>query len=279
MRSEGMRVGIIGGYGGMGSLFAGIFARSGHEVLRSGRNTALSNTDLAAGCDLVMVSVPIRSTVAVIREIAPLLREDQVLCDLTSLKAAPVEAMLASRAEVIGLHPMFGPGVRSLQGQTIVATPSRCGDETLDLLLSIFRHEGARITITTPRHHDEVMAVVQGLAHFSTLSIAEAMRRLGADPLEMLAFTSPVYRIEMDLVGRILGQDAGLYGDILQCNPCVPDVLSAFAAAVASLKENVESRDPERFEAFFRDNRERFDSYIPQATAESEAIIEALVMR
>ena len=274
-----MRVGIIGGYGGMGSLFAGIFARAGHEVLRSGRNTACSNADIARSCDLVMVSVPIRSTVAVIREIAPLLAEDQVLCDLCSLKAAPVEAMLASRAEVIGLHPMFGPNTRSLQGQTIVATPSRCREETLDALLSIFRREGARITITTPEHHDEVMAVVQGLAHFSTLSVAEAMRRLGVEPLEMLAFTSPVYRIEMDLVGRILGQDAGLYGDILQCNPRVPDVLSAFAAAVDSLKEDVESRDPERFAAFFRENRERFEAYIPRATAESEAMIEALVER
>jgi prephenate dehydrogenase len=274
-----MRVGIIGGYGGMGSLFAGIFSRAGHEVLCSGRNTALTNADLAGRCDLVMVSVPIRSTVAVIREIAPLLDEGQVICDLTSLKAAPVEAMLASRAEVIGFHPMFGPGVKSLQNQTIVATPSRCREKTLEALLAIFRREGARITLTTPEHHDEVMAVVQGLTHFATLSIAEAMRRLEVDPLEMLAFTSPVYRIEMDLVGRILGQDAALYGDILQCNPRVPEVLSAFAGAVASLREDVESKDPERFADFFRGNRNKFDHYIPQATEESEAMIEALVLR
>jgi hypothetical protein len=117
-----MLAGIIGGTGQMGRFFAKVFKQAGWEVIVSGTKTPLTSRDVAEMADLIMVSVPIRTTVGVIREVAPLLSEEQVLCDLTSLKVEPVRAMLASRAEVIGLHPMFGPGAVSLRGQTIVAT-------------------------------------------------------------------------------------------------------------------------------------------------------------
>src|SRR5512136_573051 len=100
-----MKAGIIGGTGKMGGLFAGVLARAGWEVMVSGRSTHLTIRELADRTDLVMVSVPIRETVPVIRAIAPHLRADQVLCDLTSLKVVPVRAMLESRAQVIGFHP------------------------------------------------------------------------------------------------------------------------------------------------------------------------------
>ena len=39
-----------------------------------------------------------------------------LIMDLTSLKKEPVEAMLKySEAEVIGIHPLFGPRERSLR--------------------------------------------------------------------------------------------------------------------------------------------------------------------
>ncbi|MFA7562758.1 MAG: prephenate dehydrogenase/arogenate dehydrogenase family protein [Methanoculleus sp.] len=274
-----MLAGIIGGTGQMGRFFAGVFKAAGWETIVSGRATPLTNRDVAETADVVMVSVPIRTTVAVIREIAPLLSEEQVFCDLTSLKVEPVREMLASRAEVIGLHPMFGPGAASLQGQTIVATPARCSPETLDGLLSVFRDQGAVITLSTPEDHDRMMAVIQGLTHFGTLAKAEAIRRTGADVAETLQFTSPVYRIEMGLVGRILAQDAGLYGDILQMNPAVPEVLSEFEEAIRALREIVESGDADRFRDFFSANADHYASYLAAATEETDDLINHVVKR
>jgi prephenate dehydrogenase len=274
-----MKVGIIGGTGAMGGFFAEVFRRAGHQVRSSGRSTASENRGIAETSDLVMVSVPIRSTVAVIREIAPLLAEDQILCDLTSIKAEPVAAMLESRAEVVGLHPMFGPSAGSLAGQTIVVTPARCRDETLALFTGIFAGEGAVVTLTTPERHDAMMAIVQGLTHFATLALAETVRRTGMDATEMLAFMSPVYRIELGLVGRILGQDPGLYADILEMNPAVPGVLDEFLRSAADLREIVASGDPEGFEGFFKTNAEWFGGYLPRASQETDAMIRALVNR
>ncbi len=272
-----MLVGIIGGTGAMGRTFAGIFERAGHRVICSGRNTALTNSDLAKKSDLVLVSVPIHSTVSVISEIAPLLRPDQVICDLTSVKEAPVAAMLASKAQVLGLHPMFGPGVSSFGGQTIIATPARCDEITADAILGIFTNEGARITIATAQEHDRMMAIVQGVTHFATLALADTMRRCGIDIDAILQFTSPVYRIELGLIGRILGQDGTLYADILRCNPSVPGVLKAFEASVASLMEGVSADDPERFMRFFRENADIFTDYVPRAMQDTDKMIEALV--
>jgi len=274
-----MLAGIIGGTGQMGRFFAEVFRAAGWEVVVSGTKTALTNPDVAEMADLVMVSVPIRATVDVIREVAPLLSEEQVFCDLTSLKAEPVRAMLESRAEVIGLHPMGGPGAVSLRGQTIVATPARCRPETLEGLLSIFRDQGAAITLSTPEDHDRMMAVIQGLTHFGTLAKAEAIRRTGADVGETLAFTSPVYRIEMGFVGRVVAQDGGLYGDILQMNPAVPEVLAVFEEAVRTLREIVESGDDGRFGAFFAANAGHYASFLRAATEETDDLINHVVGR
>ncbi|KUL01421.1 MAG: Prephenate dehydrogenase [Methanoculleus marisnigri] len=274
-----MLAGIIGGTGQMGRFFAGVFEAAGWETIVSGTKTSLTNQDVAEMADLIMVSVPIRATVGVIREVAPILSEEQVFCDLTSLKVEPVRAMLSSRAEVIGLHPMFGPGAASLRGQTIVATPARCGKETLEGLLSVFRDQGAAITLSTPEDHDRMMAVIQGLTHFGTLAKAEAIRRTGADVAETLLFTSPVYRIEMGLVGRLLAQDAGLYGDMLQMNSAVPEVLAQFEEAVRTLREIVESGDDERFRAFFMENAGHYASYLRTATVETDDLVNHVVNR
>ena len=203
-----MKAGIIGGTGKMGRLFVPVFERAGYEVLVSGRSTALTSADIARQCDLVIVSVPIRNTVRVIGEIAPLMSTDQLLCDFTSLKVKPVEAMLKSKADVVGLHPMFGPTVSSIKkpdhhrlpcpgGRRHAAGPRRHLPRT--------QAHGARIA--TPEEHDRMMAVVQGLTHYVTLCMAESIRRLGIDIETTQEFTSPVYQIELSLIGRLLSQD------------------------------------------------------------------------
>jgi prephenate dehydrogenase len=274
-----MKAGIIGGTGKMGRLFGPVFERAGYEVLVSGRSTPLTNTRLAEQCDIVIVSVPIHDTVRVIEEIAPLLKKDQLLCDFTSLKTLPVTAMLESKASVIGLHPLFGPTVPSLRHQTIIVCPARATDETLRSLLSLFYHEGAKCTLATPEQHDRMMAVVQGLTHFVTLCMADSVRRLGLDIETTRAFTSPVYQIELSLVGRLLSQDPSLYADILQQNPYVPEVLSVCTSSAAELCDIVDSKDPARFREFFLRNSRHLGHYCDEGMKTTDALIESMVNR
>ena len=162
--------------GGMGSLFARVYGDAGWEVSVRGRTGHEPMAAFLARQDVVMVSVPIDATLGVIAAVAPHLRPDQLLCDLTSLKAAPVEEMRRSPAPAVGLHPIFGPSVGTLAGQTVAVTPATATAAEYGPLLEVLEAAGARLAFTTPERHDEVMAVVQGLAHTLSLVLAGTMR-------------------------------------------------------------------------------------------------------
>jgi prephenate dehydrogenase len=185
--------------------------------------------------------------------------------------------MLKSNADVIGLHPMFGPTVTSLKKQTIIACPARASRATIQALLDVFRNEGAVCTITDPEEHDRAMAVVQGLTHFVTLCLAESIRRLKIDIEKTRSFTSPVYQIELGLVGRLLSQDPDLYGSILLENPYVPEVLAACRSSVQDLQEIVTSKNAGRFRDFFAENTRHFGDYCAEGMEKTDALIEYMV--
>lgn len=271
------RLGIIGGTGGMGSLFAGIYRAAGWEVSVRGRTGTEMLPVFLARQDVVMVSVPIDATLGVIAAVALHLRPDQLLCDLTSLKAAPVEAMRRSPAPSVGLHPIFGPGLHSIAGQTIAVTPATASATQYGPLVGVLEKAGARLAFTTPERHDELMAVVQGLAHALSLVLAGTVRGIGADLDELLGFTSPVYRIEFGLVGRLLAQDPALYGPILRRNPGVPAVLAAARAALEELADAVDDPGPGSFQRIFEEDAALFAPYAGAATAETDRLIRCLV--
>jgi prephenate dehydrogenase len=279
MTGTTIKAGIIGGTGKMGRLFAKVFGQAGYDVLVSGRKTALTAAELASQCDIVIVSVPIHDSVKVIGEIAPLMRPGQLLCDFTSLKVKPVEAMLKSEADVIGLHPMFGPAVKSLRNQTIIVCPARAGAARVAALVAVFEAQGAVCTIATPEEHDRTVAVVQGLTHFVTLCVADTVRRLGVDLRKTEQFESPVYQIELSLVGRLLSQDPALYAGILQQNPYVPEVLAACRRSAADLAAIVDAKDPEQFREFFEKNSRHLGAYCEEGRKTTDALIECMVNR
>ena len=216
---DSKRIGIVGGAGGMGRSLTKLFSDLGHEVLISDVDTELTGMALAKQADVVVVSVPIRETRAVIEEVGPHLRPESLLMDVTSIKTDPMDAMLAStEASVLGTHPMFGPGVNTYQGQRLVICPGR-GDEWLEWARQMFSARGLVITETTPEHHDAMMAIVQVLHHFKTQVIGLALSDLGVPLEETLRFTSPAYLLESYVTGRHFAQSPELYGPIEMLNP------------------------------------------------------------
>jgi prephenate dehydrogenase len=211
-------IGIIGGTGGMGRWFAAFFENEGHPVRVSGKATGPRPAEMAAACPVVIVSVPIGVTEEVVREVGPHMKRESLLMDLTSLKAEPVRAMLASSAsEVIGLHPLFGPSVPSIEGQNIAICPAR-GETWLPRVRGILEGCGAKLVETTPERHDEVMAVVQTLNHLDTIVIGLAVRRSGIDRGTLETFSTPLFRGKLEMIDRVFS-NAGLHAEIIAANP------------------------------------------------------------
>ncbi|MFP6599281.1 MAG: prephenate dehydrogenase dimerization domain-containing protein, partial [Deltaproteobacteria bacterium] len=90
-----------------------------------------------------------------------------------------------------------------------------------------------------PLTHDRMMAVVQVLVHFNTMVTGEALRLSGASIQESLAFTSPIYRLELAFIGRLFAQQPELYGEILMRNPVGGEMRAHFLAAAKVVNEVV----------------------------------------
>jgi prephenate dehydrogenase len=272
-------VAVIGGKGGMGSLMARLFGDLGHQVLVVDLGTELTAVDAASVADVVVVSVPIDVTDSVIRAVGPRLRDDAVLMDVTSIKEAPIAAMLAStKASVVGTHPMFGPNVHSLQGQRVVVCRAR-GDEWADWVSRMLQARGLSVQETSPAHHDRMMAVVQVLTHFQTQVLGLTLARLGTPLDETLRFTSPAYLMELYVTARHFDQSPDLYGPIEMRNPATAHVTTAFRAAAGEVAEILGSGDRERFRALFDEVRDFFGPFTHEALEQSSFLIDRLVER
>jgi len=266
-------IGIVGGTGRMGQLFAGILERRGHRVLIASRSTALTPEAMVPQCDVVVITVPIAVTEQVIRQVGPLVRKDALLMDLTSLKEFPLNAMLQRcTGSVVGTHPVFGPSVQSFQGQTFVVCPGR-GDAWHKWVLDFLCSEGAVIKETDAATHDRHMAIIQGMQHFSTIGLGMALRRLGMKPEALLEYSSPIYRIRLDMVGRILGQDPELYADIELQNRHNAESIGAYVAALRELQNVLATPDRDGFLRFFQEAAAHAGDFCSQAMDETDRLI------
>ena len=263
--SASRTVAIIGGRGAMGTVLARMFGDLGHRVLVSDPESDLAPGDAAEAADVTVVSVPIDVTEDVIRQVGPRVRPDALLMDVTSVKASPVQAMLAAtRASVVGTHPMFGPSVHSLQGQRVVLCRAR-GDEWADWAAGMYTARGLTVVETTPEHHDRMMAAVQVLTHFQTQVHGLTLARLGTPLAESLRFTSPAYLMELYVAARHFAQSADLYGPIEMRNPATPDVTAAFRNAAQEVAEILASGDRARFRRVFQEVQEFLGAFTSEA--------------
>jgi len=276
---EKKTVGIIGGTGQMGQWFKGFFEKNNCKVLIASRKTKLTPKECVPKCDVVIVTVPIDATLKVIKEISPLVREDALLMDLTSLKKEPVEAMLKySRSAVIGTHPVFGPSVNTIKNQTVVLCPAR-PKGWFKWLQGVLEKNGALVRVTTPEKHDKMMSIIQGVTHFSTIAVAHTLKKLGISVEESLHYTSPIYKLRMDVVGRLLNQDPKLYADIEMLNPENKKAMEEYIRSVRELLGIVKRKDREEFIKFFKDGADFLGDFKKEATEYSDYIIEQLVKK
>lgn len=260
---EKTKVLILGGTGEMGQWFTRFFKKRGFKVTIWGKRTRTeiakelnvpfaSDLELAIPeSDIVIVSVPINATEETIAETAPKMKAGSLLMDFTSTKVKPIEAMkkfAPADVEILGMHPMFGPTIPTLWGQTVILVPVEGHSEKwFPKIQGLFEKSGARVEVTTAEEHDRLVSVVQGLTHFAYISIGTTINRLDFDVKKSRKFVSPVYDIMLDFVGRILGQNPDLYALIQMENPAVLEVHEAFIKECQELSRLVKVHDEKTF--------------------------------
>ena len=270
---------LVGGAGSMGSLYGQLFTASGHFVRILDQDNWDESESLTDGVDTAIVVVPIRSTVEVITRLAPLLDPGTLLCDFTSHKSGPVTTMLTAHpGPVMGLHPMHGPEVHNLSKQLMVTS---CGrqPEAAAWLLEQFRLWGMRLKEVPAAAHDETMHVVQGLRHFLALLHGSFLAQFQRDPADILHLSSPIYRAELMMTGRIFAQNPELYADIVFSDSRRREILLEFLDHHQQLADLVRGDDKAGFIARFEEIQDFFGEFAGQALSESSYLIHRLTDR
>jgi len=258
-----MRVAIIGGSGKMGQWFAGFFLKEGNEIIIAGRNEerllkvgqhlGVENTtrlSLAAkDADVVLLSVPIDSFEEVVKQLQPHINTNQVVIDITSIKAHPVDTMhkyLGDRL-VLGTHPVFGPGAKGLRNQNFVLTPTNEKETALaDKTRQYLEDRYAMVTVMSPQEHDKMIAIILGLSHFIAIASAETLLNFNGLK-QMSAIGGPTYKVLLTLAESVITEDPELYASLQMNLPGILDIEELFLKSVKTWADIVKDRDSTEF--------------------------------
>ncbi|MGL4447048.1 MAG: bifunctional chorismate mutase/prephenate dehydrogenase [Shewanella sp.] len=267
---------IVGGKGQLGGLFQQMLTLSGYQVKLLDKDDWQHAEALFADAGLVLVTVPIAITCDLIREQLTQLPQDCILADLTSIKTEPLKAMLAAHpGPVVGFHPMFGPDVGSLAKQVVVVCHGREADK-YQWLLEQIAIWGARIVEAEAERHDNAMQLVQAMRHFSTFVYGLNLCKEEADIETLLQFSSPIYRLELAMVGRLFAQSPELYADIIfaqqDSQHAISDYLENYREALELLKRG----DREEFINQFQTVAKWFGDFAPQFQRESRTMLQSV---
>ena len=257
-----MKIAIVGGSGKMGQWFARFLLEDGHEVLITGRNEdklrevqkqidVTVSTDIAdvRGVDVIVISVPPDAFEPMVRQLAPHTRPEQIIVDVTSVKAEPVAVMHRhiKAGQILGTHPVFGPGARGMAKHNFVLTPTSEQETTLaHRVRDYLQGKGARVTLMAPEEHDELMTVVLGLAHFIAIVAADTL--LGDDRFQqMKGIGGTTYKLLHTLVESVVSEDPELYASLQMSFPGIDEVEGRFLRNAETWAQLVSSRDRDGF--------------------------------
>jgi prephenate dehydrogenase len=273
-----MKAAIIGGSGKMGAWCARFLKNAGKEVLLIGRSKerlapvsaelgieAVTDTASAAKADLVIISVPVDCFGEVVRNLSPHTHTGQIILDVTSLKTVPVVAMQQhiKKGQILGTHPVFGPGAKNAIGQNFVLTPTNKAENTLaDRVKAFLEERGGIVSIMTPQEHDEIMAIVLGLAHYIAIISADTLLNF-KNRKGMEAVSGITYRVLLTLVESVLSEDPELYASLQVNMPGLVNKQQLFQETAREWSNMVKNKDTKQFIGRMTNLKERLERENP----------------
>lgn len=246
---------VVGGRGRMGRWFARFFDSQGHRVRLHDRTPDDGEfpdaPDLAAGLDgatLVLLSVPLESVGEALAAVAATGFRGTV-CDIASLKghlAADFARARSAGAAVTSIHPMFGPGARTLADRVICLCD--CGVPAATAhVAGLFRETAATLVPLSLERHDEIAAYVLGLSHLINLLFARALAASGLSFAEMSGVGSTTFQAQLATTATVAAESPELYFAIQKLNAFTPAVHAGLSRALEELSGWVAAGDRDAF--------------------------------
>ncbi len=269
--AQGRHVLLVGGAGKMGRWLARFFAGQGHEVTTidpqgavDGFRTATDLHDAVREADVVIVTAPLAEGKDLLVEILGL-EPTALVADIFSLKSHVLEPLLGAAKrglKVASLHPLFGPGVRTLSGRVVAVCD--CGNKAAaDEAAALFADTALTITRLPLERHDEMMQFVLGLSHLVAIVFFTTLAKSGRAFADLAPMASTTFLKEARTAAEVARENPYLYFEIQHLNRHSPELFQLVRRSLDEVAAAALDGDPAAFVKLMEQGRDFFPGTLP----------------
>jgi len=230
----------------------------------------LAVKDLATGvaeADLIILATPVRSILAILRDLPALRPDGCMVFDLGSTKLAINEAMaeLPEHFGALGGHPMCGKETAGygaadadlFQDRTFILTRNkRSTQDVEELVLAILDEIGANPLFLSSQHHDQLAATVSHLPYLASA----ALMRVASEQEDPTMWQTSASGFRD--VSRLAGSDPHMLLDILLTNKgAVLEQLQAYTEELAAVKQFIREGNEDGLADWLSSAQRRYIGY------------------
>ena len=263
------KISIIGVNGKMGKWFAGYFHKMGFEVIGFDTNGVIKEKFIIKGnslvgailkTDYVLLCTPTKNTPEIIRLIAKEMQRGSYLIEISSQKYKTAQTLLKtpSRVNPVCIHPMFGPGTKSIDGKNIIIIPIKDAKKELSITKSLFPK--ANFVTIDAAEHDKKIAVILGLTHLINIAFANILAKDEKTSLtEKMAGTT--FKAQKIISESILTESPELIETIIS-NPEVRRFAEEFWKDIGRLLTDSQEGKSEQIIDYIKSSQERISKNV-----------------
>lgn len=235
--------------------------------IKGHRITACNTLDQCVkNADIVIICVPIKTTVSVISKCARIMKKGACIVEITSVKTDIFKSLLKipDSLTALSIHPMFGPGAKNIRNTKILMIPIRNELKEQKLVKSMF-NESKVIVIKDSKYHDKLMAIILGMVYYVNLLLATT---LCSENIPLLKkFSGTTFYLQTLLFESILTDNSSLIASLLADNKELPAYLKKYNAESAKLfdiiikNKNILEKRINRIKQSYTNKRNIISSY------------------
>lgn len=230
----------------MGAWFATFLNKNGYRVIVYDKNKpAARNLSRKRGfqfisdqsqavrlAQLVIVATPTQVTQRILGQIEHHISHGTLVVEISSIKEPvrrKLQEMRTRGVPILSIHPMFGPGIKTPAGKTVITASLPVGNAFAKKFLSSLRKAGAKIIHTDFDHHDKLVSMTLALPHFINIAMVNTLRATGTNPNLLRRIAGTTFKLQLLTAQAIYHEDFGNEVSILMDSKQSLKALKRFA--------------------------------------------------
>jgi len=280
----------------MGAWFANFLSRNGYEIIISDKRTlhprsstrkkrfrfVKDPTEAAQLSQITILATPTLTTRKLLRTITPKLDPTTLIVEISSVKQPvrnTIQSLTRHGAQILSIHPMFGPGAKSLRGKSIIVARQPRNCTQAKRLLSKLATNGASIVHSSLEEHDKLTATTLALPHLINLAFIETIRRTGLPLGKVRELGGTTSKLQLLIAESLHHENPNNEASILADNKHNMRIFNAYIQHVNRLRRIIQGKNkPEllrrlrkdaiyvRRDRLFRTAPERFIAAVEAST-------------